>query len=116
MNYLLVAVPAAVANLLNPPTTTGGVGAGSPLNTYIIIKKVTVVNKTSGAVNISLFIGATGVGAAGTEWKWSATPVPASGSLEFFCQTRLDVGDFLTHLASVVTSLVIEIDAEIGIV
>lgn len=109
------AVPNAVANWLNPGTTTGGVGVGTPQNLYIVLKHIRVVNKTAGPVNISLFIGATGGSAAGTEFAWSATPVPANSFLEWFGQLRLDVADFLTFLASAVTSLVIEAEGEVGV-
>lgn len=108
-------VPNAVADWLNPGTTTGGVGGGTPQNLYFIIKHIRVINKTAGAVNISLFIGATGGSAAGTEFAWSATPVPANSFLEWFGQLRLDVADFLTFLASAATSLVIEAEGEVGV-
>jgi hypothetical protein len=109
-----VAVANAAGNLLNPPTGAGGVNAG-PSNQYIIVKHIRVVNKTGAAVNISLWIGATGGSAAGTEFAWSATPVPANQFLDFYGQVRLDTTDFLTGLASAAASLTIEFEGEIGV-
>lgn len=111
-----VAVPAAAGNLFNPPTLAGGVNppAGSAAS-YFLIKHLRVVNKTGVAVNMSAFIGATGGSAAGTEFGWSATPVPANSYLDWYGSVRLNTADFLTGLASVVTSLVISGEGEIGV-
>lgn len=106
----------AAGNLLNPPTLTGGVNANPPASTYLIIKHIRAVNKAGVPVNISLFIGATGGSAAGTEFAWSATPVPANQFLDWYGYLRLDVADFLTGLASAATSLVITFEGEIGLV
>ena len=110
-----VALTNAAANYLNPGTTTGGVGAGTPQNTYMIIKHVTIVNKTAGAVTVSMYIGATAGSAAGTEFLFNAYSIPANSYVERYCQTALEVADFLTALASANTSLTLEIDVEVGI-
>lgn len=109
-----VAVLAAAGNLLNPAAASGGVNGGASAQ-YIILKHIRVVNKTAGAVNISLFIGATGGSAAGTEFAFSATPVPANSYLDWYGYVRLDATDFLTGLASALTSLVIEGEGEVGV-
>lgn len=113
-NFGPVAVPAAAANLLNPPTAAGGVNAGAS-SQFIVLKHIRVINKTAAAVNISLFRGATGASAAGTEMLWSATPVPANSFIEAYGAWRFDAADFLVGLASVVTSLVIQGEGEIGV-
>ena len=46
-----VAVAASAGNLLNPPTVTGGVNAGSS-PCYILLQHLRVVNKSSAAVPI----------------------------------------------------------------
>lgn len=109
-----VAVAASAGNLLNPPTATGGVNGGSS-SQYIVLTHLRVVNKDSSARAISLFIGATGGSAAGTEFAFSATPVPANSYLDWNGSVRLDAADFLTGLASVVTTLVISGEGEIGV-
>ena len=111
-----VAVPSAIGNLLNPPTLAGGVNppAGST-NSYMVLRHLRVVNKTAAPVNMSAFIGATGVGAAGTEFAWSATPVPANSFLDWYGAVTLEVADFLTGVAGAATSLTIEGEGEIGV-
>ena len=109
-----VAVAASAGNLLNPPTVTGGVNAGSS-PCYILIRHMRVVNKSAAAVNMSAFIGATGGSAAGTEFVWATSSVPAYSYLEWYGCARLDSTQFLTGLAGTVTTLVLEIDYEIGI-
>lgn len=109
-----VAVAAAAGNLLNPATAAGGVNAGSS-SQYIVLTHIRVVNKDSVSRNISLFIGATGGFAAGTEFAWTAQPVAANSFLDWFGAVRLDAADFLTGLASAVTTLVISGEGEVGV-
>jgi hypothetical protein len=112
-----VALAAAAANIINPPTLTGGTGlAGTNTNTYIIIRHFRIVNKTAGAVTFSLFVGLTGGSAAGTEFGGSANSVPANSYVDWYGMLRLDPADFLTGLASAATSLTFEAEGEIGVV
>lgn len=112
-----VAVTNGVTNFLNPGTTTGGVNStASPYgNLRIILTHIHVTNKTAGSVTISTYIGATGASAAGTEFPWTATAVAANSYLDWYGRIPLDVGDFLTMVASASTSLVIEAEGEIGV-
>lgn len=107
----------AAANILNPGTTTGGVGStASPYDKLrIIITHVTITNKTAGAVTASLYIGATGGSAAGTEFLFNGTSIPANSYVDRYCRTVLDTVDFLTGLASAAASLTIQIEGEIGV-
>lgn len=111
-----VPIAAAVGNLFNPPTLGGGVNppAGSAAS-YFIIRHLRVVNKSAAAVPVSLFIGATGVGAAGTEFAFPAKSIPANDSVDWYGAVRLDIADFLTGLAGTVTTLVISGEGEIGV-
>lgn len=108
-----VAMSNAAANILNGGAAPTAVGftAPAPVTT---IKKITIVNKTGASVNASLFIGATAGSAAGTEYLFSAYPIPANSYVERFCNTRMESADFLTGLASALTSLTIEIEGEYG--
>lgn len=112
-----LALTNAAANILNPGTTTGGVNAtASPyVNERIILTHIRIVNKTGGAVTFSLYVGATGGSAAGTEFMGTATSVPAASYVDWYGRLPLDVADFLTGLASANTSLTIEGEGEIGI-
>jgi hypothetical protein len=109
-----VAITNAVANILNPPTISGGVNAVATA-TYLIIRHIRIVNKTAGAVTISSWIGATGGSAAGTEFAWQGTSVPANSFLDWYGALRMDVADFMTMEASASTSLSFEAEGEIGI-
>lgn len=111
-----VALAAAAANIVNPPTLTGGVGlAGTNSASYLVLKHIRIVNKTAGAVTASLFIGATGASAAGTEFLGNALSVPANSAVDWYGMVRLDAADFLTGLAGAATSLTIEGEGEIGV-
>lgn len=111
-----VAMAASATNILNPPTLSGGTGlAGTNTATYSIIRKIIIVNKTGADATFSLWLGATGASAAGTEVVGTATTVPARGSFVHYCAIRLDAADFLTGLASAVTTLTFQADIEIGV-
>lgn len=101
-------------NLLNPPTATGGTNAGSS-SQYIILRHVRVLNKTAGAVTFSLWIGATGANAAGTEFMGTGRSVAANSSEDWYGEVRLDAADFLVGGASANTSLTIMGEGEIGV-
>ena len=101
-------------NLLNPPTATGGTNGGSS-SQYIVLKHVRLVNKTAGAVTASLWLGATGANANGTEVIVQATSVAANSYLDWYGALRIDAADFLVGGASANTSLSIEGEGEIGV-
>lgn len=101
-------------NILNPPTAAGGVGAGASAQ-YIILRHLRIVNKTAGAVTFSLYIGATGANAAGTEFWGTARSIPANSAEDYYGAVRLDAADFLVGGASAATSLTIQGEGEIGV-
>lgn len=103
-------------NILNPNVTSLAGPVGFTLTQpYIILNHVRVVNKTAGAVTVSLWIGATGGNAAGTEFAWQATSVPANSYLDWYGRIRLDAADFLVGGASALTSLSLQGEGEIGL-
>ena len=101
-------------NILNPPTTTGGTGCGTP-SPYIILKHIRVVNKTGSAATCSFWIGATGANAAGTEAIAQALSVPANSYVDWYGVLPLDVADFLVGGAGTGSALTFEAEGEIGI-
>lgn len=101
-------------NLLNPPTAAGGVNAGASPQ-YIILRHVRIVNKTVGIVTFSLWLGASGANAAGTEVIGQGKQVPANDSIDWFGYLRIDSTDFLVGGASANASLSIEGEGEIGV-
>lgn len=110
------ALAAAAANIVNPGTVTGGVNSLSGNNLRIILTHIRILNKTGVAATFSLFIGATGGSAAGTEFMGSATSVPANSAVDWYGRIPLEVADFLTGLASGAATLTIEGEGEIGLV
>lgn len=101
-------------NLLNPATATGGVNGGSSAN-YIMINHIRILNKTAGAVTFSLWKGATGANAAGTEVVGIAQSVAANSSYDWYGSMRFDAADFLVGGASANTSLALIAEGEIGV-
>ena len=101
-------------NLLNPPTASGGVNAGSS-SQFITIKHLRIVNKTAGAVNFSLWLGGTGGNVAGTEVIGQGLSVAANASYDYYGLMRLDAADFLVGGASANTALSIQGEGEIGV-
>lgn len=113
----VVLTTVTTVNLLNPPTTTGGTNAGSS-SQYILLRHLRVVNKTAGAVTVSLWVGATGGNVAGTEFAWQGYSVPANSYVDWYAGgagLRLDAADFLVGGASANTSLVLSGEGEIGV-
>lgn len=103
-------------NLINPPTVSGGAGvAGTNTATYVIIKHIRVVNKTASAVTLSLYIGATGGNAAGTEFLGLGASVAANSYVDWYGQLRLDTADFLVGGAGTGTALTLQAEGEIGV-
>lgn len=101
-------------NILNPPTASGGVNAGSS-SQYIILRHIRIVNKTVGAVTFSLWLGATGANAAGTEVIGTGKSIAANDAYDWYGYMRIDAADFLVGGASAATSLTIQGEGEIGV-
>lgn len=113
-------------NILNPGTTTGGIGMpATSTNLFFFIRKIRVVNKTASAASFALWVGATGANAAGTEVVFGGAAsagaltqgvsVPANSFVEAVCALTLDVADFLVGGAGTATALTLEAEGQIGI-
>lgn len=103
-------------NILNPAVTSLAGPVGFTLTQpYLIIRHIRIVNKTAGAVTFSLWLGATGGNAAGTEVIGQGYSVAANSAYDWYGMLRLDAADFLVGGASAATSLSIEGEGELGI-
>jgi len=111
----LAAIPASAGNLLNGAITslTGPVGF-SYTQPRIILRHIRIVNKSANAVAVSLWVGATGGSAAGTEFAFGAESIPANSHADWYGEFVMDSTDFLTGLAGTVTTLVANIEFEVG--
>ncbi len=104
-------------NIIAPAAAGAGAVGYTATATYIIIRKIKVVNKTAGAVTVSLWKGATGANAAGTEFIWQGTSVAANSFVEEFGMWRLEgANGFIVGGASANTSLTLEAAGEVGLV
>jgi hypothetical protein len=103
-------------NIVNPPTVTGGTGlAGTNTATYVIIRHIRIVNRTGTAATFSLFVGATGANAAGTEVFGIGTSVAANSSVDWYGMIRLDTADFIVGGAGTLNALTFQAEGEIGV-
>lgn len=103
-------------NILNPGTTTGGVGMpATSTNCYFILRHIRIVNKTASAATFSLWLGATGANAAGTEVVGTGYSVAANSAFDWFGILTMEVADFLVGGAGTATALTFEAEGEIGI-
>ena len=104
-------------NILNPAITSlaGPVGF-TATQPYILLRHIRIVNKTSGAVTFSLWKGAAGANAAGTEVVGIGKSIAANDSYDWYGLMRFDAADFLVGGAGAATSLSIQGEGEIGFV
>ena len=109
-------VPTSAGNLWSPGSSGNGTNVGT-LYLYFVFTHLRVVNTTNAPINVSLFIGATGGSAAGTEYGWSSTPVPAYSALDLYPprELRINYEDYLTAVASA-AGLTITAEGAIGAV
>jgi len=110
----------AAANIANSGITSlSGPTGYTQTQPYLILTHIRVLNKTGTAANVTLYIGATGGSAAGTEFAFNATQVPGNGAagnyVDWYGRVRLESSDYLTGLASAATSLVLTAEGEIGL-
>lgn len=101
-------------NLLNPPAAAAGVNAGASPQ-YITLKHLRIVNKSNLAVTFSMWLGATGANAAGSEVIGQGQIVLANTSYDWYGLMRIDVTDFLVGGASSAGALSISGEGEIGV-
>jgi hypothetical protein len=90
--------PAALTTTL----TTNFYNPGS--NTYAIIRQIHVVNKTSGAVSFTFYVGASGGNSAGTEFFYQQS-VAADSVYDWYGALKMTSSQYLVGGASAATSL-----------
>jgi hypothetical protein len=106
-------------NILNPTVTSMAGPVGITIaQPYVLIKHLRIVNKTGSAATFSLWIGATGGNAAGTEVIGIAKSVAANDVYDWYAAgpgLRLDSADFLVGGSGTATALTIQGEIEVGI-
>lgn len=117
LNFEPVALTTTLTtNIFNTTVTTltGPVG-WTMTNPYALIKHMRVTNKTAAGATVSLWKGATGANAAGTEFTWSGVTVPANSYIDWYGIARFDAVDFLVGGAGTATALTLVLEGEVGI-
>ncbi len=93
----------AAANIYTPAAST----------IYTVLFHMHFANVTSGAITVTIYIGATGASAAGTEIM-KGKSIPANDVYDFYWPKgrKMLSTDFLTGLASAINSITIEVIGE----
>lgn len=104
-------------NIINSTVTSlaGPVGF-TMTQPYLLIRHIRISNKTGSAATFSLWLGATGANAAGTEVIGTALSVAANTAFDWYGQLRMDAADFLVGGAGTGSALTLEAEGEIGLV
>lgn len=93
----------SAANVYTPPNAA----------VFVRIQHIHIHNKTAGAVTFSLYVGATGGSASGTELEKDRSVDPNKDfDLYFSPGLRMDSTDFLSAIAASASSLVITVMGE----
>lgn len=102
-------------NILNGAITSLAGPVGITLTQpVLILSHIRIVNKTASAATFSLWIGATGANAAGTEFMGTATSVAANSYVDWYGRLPLGSADFLVGGAGTTTALTLQAEGEVG--
>lgn len=82
---------------------------------FTVIRHIHVANVTAGAVTFTLYVGATGGSAAGTE-LFKGYSVAANSAYDWYGALKMVSTDFLSGLASAGSSLTITVEGEQNVV
>lgn len=81
---------------------------------YVLLRHIRILNKTGSAATFSLWLGASGANAAGTEVIGQGRLVASNSEFEAIDVLRMDAADFLVGGAGTTLALVLLCEAEIG--
>ena len=95
----------AVANIYTPAAST----------IYTTIRQIHLSNVTVSAATFTLYVGATGGSAAGTELA-KGISIPANSTYVMNMVLRMDSTDFLTGLSGTASAITITVEGELTVV
>jgi hypothetical protein len=101
--------------LKGPVQAAAGVGIVAQ-DIYMLIRHIRIVNKTAAAATFSLWLGATGANAAGTEVIGLGLSVPANSAFDWYGYLRMDAADYLVGGAGTTLALTIEGEGTLAVV
>lgn len=100
-----IAGPAYIANaaadVYTPPAAT----------IYTVIRHIHIANKDGSARTFTMYVGATGGSAGGTE-LFKDVSIGVGGYFDYYCNMKMLSTDFLTAVASAANALVVTIEGE----
>lgn len=92
-------------------TMTTNIFNASDSAIYSVVRHIHIVNKAVATVSFSLWLGATGGNAAGTELFTGHSVAPGS-EFDHYCNLKMTSADFLVGGASAATSLTVVVTGE----
>lgn len=109
-------VPSVAGNLLNCAITSlsGPVGY-TQTQPFIVLRHIRLTNKDSLAHVVTLYKGATGGSAGGTEFAFASYSIPANSYVDWYGAARFDSGDFLSGVADAASKVTFNAEGEIGL-
>lgn len=109
-------LPVAAGNLLNCNVSSlaGPVGF-TMTQAFLLVTHIRLDNSDNVPHVCSLYKGATGGSAGGTQFAFAAVSVPANSWVDWYGEARFDAADFLSGIADLGSKVIINIDAEIGL-
>jgi len=125
-SYNIGLTATTTTNIINPGTTTGGVGYGAQ-NLYFILTHIRVNNNAGAAVDVALWLGATGTNLIANCFAFAGTAtagaldastgesVPANSHLDWNGRRLMTTADFLVGGARTASKLNITIEGEVGV-
>lgn len=103
-------------NILNCNVTSVAGPVGMTMTQpYLLLRHIRIVNKTGLSATASLWKGATGANAAGTEIIAQALSIAANSAYDWYGMMRLDSADFIVGGSGTTTALTIQFEGEIGV-
>jgi hypothetical protein len=103
-------------NILNPAAAGAGALGYTASASYMLVRHIRIVNKTSSAATFSLWLGASAGNVAGTEVIGQGLSVAANTAFDWYGQLRLDAADFLVGGSGTASALSFEAEGEVGLV
>lgn len=102
-------------NILNGNVTSlaGPVGITLP-QPIIILRRIRITNRTGAAATFSLWLGATGANAAGTEFIGTGVSVAANGTFDWYGLAPLSNAQFIVGGSNTLNALTFQAEGEIG--
>lgn len=116
-NFGPVALTTTLTTNIVHPADAGASAVGYTASaSFIVLLHVRIVNKTTAAATFSLYLGATGANAAGTEVIGLGQSVAANASFDWYGRMRITNAQYLVGGASANTTLTFIAEGEVGLV